>query len=215
MAITRQIVAMTPTAAAANNICASQSPGAGAILINGTLASGGVATLDMARRVLISPGGADSGITFTVIGTNRTGSVISETVQGVNNPSTVTTTQDFKTVTSITHTVGTVSATTAASSEWVVLDTASDPMNTGIAVYVTGTANYTVEYTYDDINNPYSATFPTVFNIGSGSLTSKTATADSQANPFNFPIFAVRLTLNSYTAGATVKMSVIQAGIGQ
>jgi len=214
---------MTPTAAAANNICASQSPGAGAILINGTLASGGVATLDMARRVLISPGGADSGITFTVIGTNRTGSVISETVQGVNNPSTVTTTQDFKTVTSITHTgtvastltVGTVSATTAASSEWVVLDTASDPMNTGIAVYVTGTANYTVEYTYDDINNPYSATFPTVFNIGSGSLTSKTATADSQANPFNFPIFAVRLTLNSYTAGATVKMSVIQAGIGQ
>src|SRR5262245_41979784 len=98
------------TAASATAVCASQSPGAGAITINGTSASGGVATLAAARRILITPGGADSGITFTVIGTSRGGQALSETVQGVNNPSTATTTQDFKTVTSITHT-GTVAST--------------------------------------------------------------------------------------------------------
>lgn len=222
MAISRQI-SLAPAAQSANNIALSQSPGAGAITLNGSAVSGGVATLDIARRILITPGGADSGITYTVTGTSRTGAALTETMQGVNNPSTIITTQDFKTVTAVTHsgsvagtvTVGTSNATTSMSSEWMVLDTACNPMQEGIAVFVTGTANYTVEYTYDDPNNPYSGTFPTAFNITSGSLTSKTGNADSQGNKFDWPIFAVRLTINSYTAGATIKMIVIQAGIGQ
>jgi len=220
MAITRQISLGTPAAASANNIAQSQSPGAGAIVLNGSAVSGGVATLDVARRVLITPGGADAGITYTVVGTGRGGQALTETVQGVNNPSTVTTTQDFKTVTAVTHsgsvagtvTVGTVSASTAMSSEWVAVDTTRDPINIGIAVFITGTINYTVEYTYDDVTAPFSGTFPTVFNIATGSLTSKAANGDSQANPFNFPVWAVRVTVNSYTAGATLKMIVQQAG---
>src|SRR5262245_4743099 len=188
MALNRQ-VSIAFAAASANNIAQSQSPGAGAITLNGSTVSGGVATLDAARRVLITPGGADSGITFTVIGTGRGGQALTETVQGVNNPSTASTTQDFKTVTSVTHT-GTVASTitigTSAigSSEWVVLSTARNPMNVGIAVVISGTINYTVEYTYDDVTAPFTSTFPTVFNITSGSLTSKAANGDSQANPF-------------------------------
>jgi len=222
MAISRQI-SIVPAAAANNNIALSQSPGAGAITLNGSLVSGGVATLDIARRVGLGSGGVDTGITFTVIGTNRFGGALSETVTGAGAGGTAITTQDFKTVTSVTHTgsvagtlvIGTLAATSSASSEWVVLDTASDPMNMGIAVVVSGTINYTVEYTYDDPSNPFTATFPTVFNITSGSLTAKAATGDSQANKFDWPIFAVRLTVNSYTTGGSAKMIVIQAGIGQ
>src|SRR5215831_12876153 len=210
-------ISLAPAAASANNIAQSQSPGAGVITLNGSTVSGGVATLDIARRVLITPGGADSGITYTVTGTDRYGVALTETVQGVNNPSTVTTTQDFKTVTAVTHsgsvastvTVGTVSASTAASSEWVAITPTANPVNIGIYVLVSGTVSYTVEYTYDDLSAPLG-TFPTVFNISGGSLTSKAATADSQANPFNFPISAVRITLNSYTAPGNVKMKVIQ-----
>jgi len=214
MGINRTVVAGPYTAAAANNIAQSQSPGAGAITINGSLATGGVATLDQPRRVTIAPGGADSGITYTVVGTNRTGNAISETVQGVNNPSTVTTTQDFKTVTAVTHTgtvAGTVTVGTSAigSSQWFAIDTNADPINVGIAVVVSGTINYTVEYTYDD---PNVIALPTVFNISGGSLTAKTATADSQPNSFNFPCWGIRLTVNSSTSPATATMTIQQAG---
>src|SRR5215831_7732629 len=208
-------ISLAPAAASATAISALHSPGAGAILIDGTSASGGVATLDIARRVLFTSGTSDTGITFTVVGTDRFGQPLTETIQG--GATTATTTQDFKTVTSITHTgsvagtltVGTVSASTAASSEWVAITPTANPVNIGIYVLVSGTVNYTVEYTYDDLAAPLS-TFPTVFNISGGSLTSKTGTADAQANPFNFPISAVRITLNSYTAPGFVKMKVIQ-----
>src|SRR5215475_2867732 len=218
MGIVRTAVAGLYTAAVATAVSASQSPGAGAILINGTLASGGVATLDQPRRVVIAPGGADSGITFTVTGANRTGNVISETVQGVNNPSTVATQNDFKTVTAVTHTGSvastiTIGTTTApvASSQWFAVDTNADPISIGIAVVVSGTINYTVEYTYDDVNAIYPAT-PTLFNISGGSLTAKATTADSQANPFNFPCWGIRLTINSSTSPGTATMTIEQAG---
>lgn len=214
MGLTRT-VSLAPTAAAANNIAQSQSPGAGAITLNGSLVSGGVATLDIPRRVLITPGGADSGITYTVVGTDRYGAALSETVQGVNNPSTVGTTQDFKTVTAVNHSgsvAGTVTVGTSGivSSDWIVISPIDNPINIGVFVLVSGTVNYTVEYTYDF---PTAlGTFPTVFNISGGSLTAKAANGDSQANPFNFPIAAIRVTLNSFTNPGNIKMNVIQAG---
>lgn len=70
-------------AAADNNISASQAvAGAGNLLINGALASGGVATLDVPRHVIITSAADDSGITFTVTGTARNGAVLTKTVAG-------------------------------------------------------------------------------------------------------------------------------------
>src|SRR5258707_915484 len=95
--------------ASATNIAASQSPAAGAIVLNGSAVTSGVATLDAARRVIVTSGGNDSAITFTVVGTNRGGNPLSETITG-GNIAAASTTQDFKTVSSVTHT-GTVAGT--------------------------------------------------------------------------------------------------------
>ena len=87
-------------AAAANNICLSQTPTAGNLTINGALATSGVATMDNPRRVLITTGADESSRTFTIYGTNWSGNTISETMTGP-----VTTTGqsvlDYKTVTRI------------------------------------------------------------------------------------------------------------------
>ena len=88
--------------ASANNIAASQTPLTGGNLtINGAAASGGVATLDVARRVLISTlGGDNTGITFTVYGTGNNNLVQNEAILGGNSAA-VYTNHDFKTVTRI------------------------------------------------------------------------------------------------------------------
>lgn len=83
-------------------VSASQSPGAGAILIDGTLASGGVATFTAAQRVFITSGGNDSGITFTVNGTDVGGGSINSSFAGANAGTAQTGIATFKTVTSIT-----------------------------------------------------------------------------------------------------------------
>lgn len=197
-------------AASATNIAASQSPGAGAILINGSAATAGLATLDAARRVLITSGGNDSGITFTVTGKNFAGNPLTETITG-GNIAAVATTQDFKTVSSVTHTgsvAGTVTIGTngVGSSPWFMIDRDQGIVNIGIAVIVSGTMNYTVEYTYDDPNAPYTGTFPTAFPLTA--LASKTASTDSL---ITFPVFAIRLTQNSFTNPGTAKMIALQS----
>lgn len=101
----------TPTAAAANNISLSQSPGAGAITLNGSLVTSGVATLDVPRCVAITSGSDDSGITFNVIGTDGYGNTQVETITGASGaPGTTNGVKAFKTVTSVTHT-GSVAGT--------------------------------------------------------------------------------------------------------
>lgn len=200
------------TAGSATAIAASQSPGSGAILINGSLASGGVATLDNARRVTIASGGNDSGITFTITGTSVSGNTLSETITG-GNVATVVSKLDYLTVTSVTHTgsvastvtVGTsVSGTNTpvASSAWARLDDYGfSPLF--LNVEVTGTVNYTVEASDDDCNITYPppATAPgaMVWFAPDTNLSAKTGSAsDTLAAKPKW----LRLTINSATAGA-------------
>lgn len=196
-------------AASANNIATSQSPGAGAITLNGSTVTSGVATLDAARRVIVTSGGNDSGITFTITGTNFAGNPLTETITG-GNIAAAATTQDFKTVSSVTHS-GTVAGTVTVgtngvgSSPWFMIDRDQSPTNISIGVTVTGTINFTVEYTYDDPNAPFSGTFPTVWSISA--LASKTAATDSTLTA---PVFAIRLTQNSFTNPGTASMIAIQ-----
>src|ERR1017187_9487104 len=106
----RPIVATVgPLAAAANNIALSQTPaGAGAMTLNGSLVASGIAILDNTRRVLITT--ADTTTLFTVTGTTPTGSGLSESFKVAAGAS--YSTQDFKTVTSITTNQGTTAAVT-------------------------------------------------------------------------------------------------------
>lgn len=196
-------------AASANNISTVASPGAGAILINGSAVTAGVAILDAARRILFTSGTSDTGITFTVTGTNGAGNVITETITG--GATTASTTQDFKTVTKITHTgsvAGTLTVGTSGvgSSSWFYVDRDVNPVNLEIAVTVTGTINYTVEYATEDPNAPFSGTFATAWALSA--LTSKAANTDAQ---ITFPIFAIRITQNSFTNPGTASMMVLQS----
>lgn len=208
-------------AAVANGISASQSPGAGAILLNGSLVTAGVANLGASqRRVIINSGGNDSGITFTVNGTNVAGFPISDSFVG-GSTATVQSNLDFKTVTSITHTgsvAGTVIIGTngVGSSLWQILNWNQYPMDLSISVELrSGAANFSIEHTYDDPNilpgtgglNASGLAFPLAWTdatINGASATIETA--------YQVPILAFRLTTNSGTG--TLVCRAIQSGLG-
>ena len=202
-------VSVGPLAAAsANNIALSQTvSGAANGVINGSLASGGVATLDQPRRVLITNAGNDSGITFTVYGTWFNGQIISETVQGTNG-STVATTLDFATVTRI-ATSGSTSASgitvgtnTVAGSRWVRLDSWANPA-VNLQTEVSGTVNYTIQTTNEDPNDPFNPVALTGVTWFSSTDTAVVgATAAKQSSFTNAPTY-VRILQNSGTGTTT------------
>lgn len=101
----REVLSIPQLAAAsANNIAQSQDPsGAGNLTLNGSAVSGGVATLDNARRVGITSASDDSALTFTITGTDRYGRAQTEIVTGASGtPSTVAESKkDFLTVSNV------------------------------------------------------------------------------------------------------------------
>lgn len=199
------VVTVGPLAAAsANNIALSQTvTGAANVVLNGALVSGGVATLDKPRQILITNVGNDSGITFTVVGTDRYGASLSQTVTGTSGSS-VATTVDYATVTRITTSGSTsvsgitVGTNSVSGSDWVRFDDFA-PSNISIQCNVTGTVNYTIQSTLDDPNsatNPVSIVNVTWVNSSDSNVVSATAT--KQSNYLFAPIFA-RVLLNSGT----------------
>lgn len=213
------VFTQTLAAASANNISASQSPGTGAILINGSAASGGIATLDTQRRLLITSGGSDAGITFTVKGTNQAGNPITDTFAG--GAVTAQSNLDFKTVTSVTHTGSVASTITigtngVGSSLWQITNWNPTPENIGFVVELrSGAATFTMEYTFDDPNilpmtgglNAAGLAFPLALPLST--VTNSTATVNGA---FSTPILAYRLTTNSGTG--TLVFRGLQAGLG-
>lgn len=189
-------------AASANNIALSQVvSGAANVTLNGALVSGGVATLDVPRRVLITNVGNDSGVTFTVYGTTFGGAPVSEALQGTSG-STVASTVDFATVTRI-ATSGSTSASGitvgtngVAGSRWLRLDSWADA-KTAIQCNATGTVNYTVQVTMDDPNDPVS---PVAVNavtwLNTNDADAVTAIGDVFTNFDWTPTYA-RILLNS------------------
>src|SRR5512135_871782 len=106
-------------------IAAVQSPGAAALTLTAPVVTVDASTANntaIGRRVIITSGGNDTGITFTITGTNSTGSTIVEVLVGANAGA-AQTNQDFATVRSIVPSAavaGTVSSGTngVASSSW-------------------------------------------------------------------------------------------------
>ena len=212
------IVTAGPLAAAsANNIALSQTvTGASSVVINGALASGGVATLDKPRQVLITNIGNDSGITFTVTGTTYNGATISQTVQGTSG-STVATTVDFATVTGIVTSGSTsVSGITVGTngiggSSWVRLDDWAPSVWT-VQVDVSGTINYSVQTTMDDPNDPTNPV--TIPNVQWVSCSDSNVVSQS-TNKYGYSAGAsryVRVLINSGTGTATA--TILQSSNG-
>ena len=205
-------------AASATSIAASQAASAGTPL---TLTTATGVTIDTAtannsaigRRVLMTSNSGSETASVALTGTNASGSIISETITFAT-AATVYSNLDYVTVTSVVPSgtiVGNLSAGTngIGSSEWKTWNFRGDPpMNLGYAVeLVSGSVNYTVQYTYDDPNNlPAGVTTPLAFN---SILLAQTATADSTLST---PLLATRVLVNSGTG--VIRVRTVQAGVG-
>ena len=205
----RNSVALS-TAADADGIAASQTPGAaGDLTIDGALASGGVATLQstagQARQVLITTVSDESGKTLTVYGTNHHGETISETVTGPN-ATTGTTSLHFRTVTRVAVSAAFTGAVTVGtngvgSSSTTILDIYAMPFNVAVGCTVSGTVNYTVQYTLDDPQGTSARNWN-----NHATIASKTAAFDGAISS---PVTAIRTLVNSGTG--TVTTNILQA----
>lgn len=218
------VITKALTAAADNNICASQTPGAaGNLLINGSLAAGGVATLDSQRRVIITSGGNDTGVTFTVIGTNDDGSPIKDSFLGASG-GVAASNIDFKTVTQVSAsaapaTTVKVGTNTTGSSPWKLFDSHLDPSYLSLsAQLVSGSGTASVEYTYDeflpgtglqaDTAKGYGANTPNPVALPHAQLQGLTASNDGA---IDYPIRGWRLTITLGTG--TWKLTGTQSGV--
>ncbi len=205
-----------PFAAGSDNaIALSQTPsGAGALTLNGSLASGGVATMDNPRRVLLTFAANETGHNFVITGADVSGSTISETIAGTT-AGTVYSVLDYKTVTSITISAAATGGIKAGTnsiggSPWVRFDDWAPP-EIAIQCTVSGTINYTVQQTLDDPNSPnYTVTPAAVTWVNHPDTNLVSATTTVQGNYAYMPVFA-RVLVNSSTSPGTVTATFLQS----
>lgn len=150
-----------------------------------------------------------SGKTFTITGTDANGVAITDAIAGPNGVATVTSTKRFADILSVTvnSTTGAdtfdIGWTALASTPWVPLDTRIVPFGVGVgAVLVSGAANYDLERTYDDISTNVTA------QVAYNDATMAAKTASSEVG-LTVPVRAIRLDINSHTAGV-LRFTVLQ-----
>lgn len=201
----------------ADGVAQNQTLGAaGTLTLNGALVTGGVAIMDVPRRVILTSAGNDSGRTFIIAGTARSeqgGIVQSETITG-GNIAAVESLLDFATVTSITGSGATAAGITAgtngtASGPWVVWDMNLDNFKVGVYGFVlSGSPTWQVDITPDD---PFGTWLPS--NISAPRAVEDAVLNDLTANASGslaMPFRASRLTL---TAVGGVQLVQQQSGV--
>lgn len=188
----------------------------GASTGNVSVGHSGIATLDAARRVIITSGGNDTGITFALAGTDWNNNPISETITGASGAA-ASSVLSYKTVTSIltsaaAATTVIVGTNTVADSPPVYFDRLAANAQTAIQVDGSGTVNWTVSQTLADptiITNQLST--PTYqwspssikwVNHPDTALVASSVTTGVQGAYAYTPVMA-RVTLNSGTGSAT------------
>lgn len=209
MGIRPKRVTYTPVTQAADNIALTQTPGAaGNLVLNGALAAAGVIpALSLAYKVGFTSAGNLSARTFTITGTDADGNPQTEALAGPN-ANTVVTTKYWKSIASIAIdaaagaalTVGTVNTVDSAVTQTFCLDIYEK--DTSIAADISGTINYDVQKCFE---RPTAGEVP---NWLAGGLTGQTADANTA---YTSPTGATRVRINSYTNGATLALSILQA----
>lgn len=183
-----------------------------------TIVISGVATIDtssannsaIGRRVVFAYTGSDT--TFTIVGTNSTGNVITDVVTGVSGAG--QSNLDFVTVTSVTPTGGGLTSVTVgtngvgSSPWWMANYYSNNDVNLGFSVeVVSGSVNYTIQHTYDDPNNLMAgAAYPLPYNHPI--VSNQNATLDGA---YTTPVSAARVLVNSGTGVLRVRF--LEAGI--
>lgn len=166
---------------------------------------GATFTGSTARQVTIVTAADESAKTFVVTGTDANGNTISESITGPN-AGTATSTNYFRTVTSVTISANaagalTVGMTNTASSKWVRFDDWA-PGQVSIQCNVSGSATYTLQSSLDDPNdaiNPVSPASMAWVNTSDVLLVGALTTL--QSNFLFAPKFA-RLILTTTSTGS-------------
>ncbi len=173
----------------------------------------GVATFTTPQHVTLWATSDESGGSFTIVGTDRTGDAQTETLVGPGASATVVGVMNFATVTHVTSpaaaTAVEVGVDGTCESGWLPLNYRGSDFNIGLAVDVStgATLTYTVQHTFDDVQ---SATFveSSAVTLNHDDMAAKTADADGN---YTNPTIATRLDVTAHTSG-TATFNVVHAG---
>lgn len=192
-----------------------------AIVMDGTLLDSNLlfTSADGLGRIIVivdSDTDTQSDVTFTLTGTDAQGDAITDVITGPASGATVASAKYFKTVSSIAASaaqggtekidVGTRGTTLSAVSKAYPLNSYEQvaPM---VSVNVTGTLNFTVQQTYNDLlNNKDSG--GTIIWEDVTSLASKTA--DTTAS-LGIGARGMRIVINTYSTGAELQAQVVSS----
>lgn len=201
-------ILVDPVAVDADGLAEAQTVLAATTLnLDGALIVDGSFTGDYARQLSITSSGNDSGITFTVVGTDADGRALTEAITG-GATTTVESAEYFKTVASITTSGAAAANVSVGTVDEFVTNTIplsrhnSDPATVAVAG-VTGTISVSIEQTFSELQ--FQDDF--VFFACHADIT--TITADGHAELSNHAT-GVRLVCGSYTTGAELKMLIIE-----
>lgn len=176
-----------------------------------TVGVNGIATLDKARHIILTSGGNDTDVTFTLTGTDAAGNPQTENLVGASGAA-AESILDYKTLTGITTSAGvettvTIGTNGEAASAWVRFDEYAGMAPAIVQCVVSGTVNYTVQQTLQDPNsnsNPVAAASVTWSDWDDTDVVGATATKVGTQTVV--PIWA-RVYLNSGTGSVTATFS--------
>jgi hypothetical protein len=204
----------------ANGIFADQTLGdAGDLTLDGDLVVDGVAYFAYAQIVSIEGTGNNSGITFTVYGTDADGNDTSQTITGANN-GTAKTTIHFLTVNRVAASAaitGNVEGGVLAADGMVTksypCNRRQSPFNMSLCHNLTaGTMTVSAQYTLDNPQGEYSNGFANSADWrGVDGLSA--VTADAVSN-LAYPVTAVRFIQTVGSTTGTARQTVIQGQNG-
>lgn len=213
-------IKVTPSAASAVNLAASQTPGTSALTLT-ALAAGpidlaGLKGLGLGRIISITSGGVDTGIHWIVVGKDQNGNAQTENVTGGSGAA-VSTVGYYTSLTSITPSgavastasAGTINTTASAALQMVELDFYQ---RTGaiVSVDVTGTISYTVQMTFDDCMLNSTNLTNNVLFATPASPTALTAQSASKYTQLPAGVCGLSLTIPTYTTSGTVTLNILQ-----
>lgn len=207
-------ISATPAANDADGIADGNDSSGTSVDLDGVLTSGGSFTSsDGLGRIiaLTDAGGHDqTTATYTIVGLDPNGHTQTESRAGPGSSATVYFTGYYSAVTEITISSPTASSTidigtkaNETASKTITVDYHSDPY-IGLGCAVTGTIDYTVQHCFRD-NLKAGNTQTTYFDHAD--MAGKTANDDGN---YAAKVSGIRMTTNSYTAGATYTLWIVQ-----
>lgn len=193
---------------------------AGDLDLDGALVSGGVATFNEAQIVAIEGTGNNSGITFTVYGTDADGNSTSQIITGANN-GTAKTTIYFKTVTRVAASgaiTGNVEGGVLAADGMVTrsypVNRRQSPANISVTHTLTaGTMTVSAQFSVDNTEGDYTAGYSNGAYWANVDGLSYLVDSDGSAK-ISQPVTAVRFVQTAGSATGTARQTIIQGQNG-